>query len=131
MDAISNVPVPANERVYGYAPGSAERSALEDRLKELAGSAIDLTMTIDGEQRLGGGAPIDVVQTHNHASVLGRANAATAQAVRDAADAALRAAPAWRALSFDERAAIFLKAADLLSGPWGGAANGAGGARAG
>ncbi|MDX3111226.1 L-glutamate gamma-semialdehyde dehydrogenase [Nonomuraea angiospora] len=118
MDAISNVPVPANERVYGYAPGSAERSALEDRIKELAGSSIDLTMTIDGEQRLGGGAPIDVVQPHNHASVLGRTNDATARDVQDAVDAALRAAPAWRALSFDERAAIFLKAADLLSGPW-------------
>ncbi|MEW1844546.1 L-glutamate gamma-semialdehyde dehydrogenase [Nonomuraea angiospora] len=118
MDAISNVPVPANERIYGYAPGSAERSALEDRIKELAGSSIDLTMTIDGEQRLGGGAPIDVVQPHNHAAVLGRTNDATARDVQDAVDAALRAAPAWRALSFDERAAIFLKAADLLSGPW-------------
>ncbi|GAA3206988.1 L-glutamate gamma-semialdehyde dehydrogenase [Nonomuraea helvata] len=118
MDAISNVPVPANERIYGYAPGSAERSALEDRIKELAGSSLDLTMTIDGEQRLGGGTPIDVVQPHNHASVLGRTNDATAQDVQDAVDAALRAAPAWRALSFDERAAIFLKAADLLAGPW-------------
>ncbi|MEV0228704.1 L-glutamate gamma-semialdehyde dehydrogenase [Nonomuraea sp. NPDC050786] len=118
MDAISNVPVPANERVFGYAPGSAERSALEDRIKELAGSSLDLTMTIDGEQRLGGGTPIDVVQPHNHASVLGRTNDATAQDVQDAVDAALRAAPAWRALSFDERAAIFLKAADLLAGPW-------------
>ncbi|WP_433442301.1 L-glutamate gamma-semialdehyde dehydrogenase [Nonomuraea sp. CA-141351] len=118
MDAISNVPVPANERIYGYAPGSAERSALEDRIKELAGSSVDLTMTIGGEQRLGGGAPIDVVQPHNHASVLGRTNDATAQDVQDAIDSALRAAPAWRSLSFDERAAVFLKAADLLSGPW-------------
>ncbi|MFI6732048.1 L-glutamate gamma-semialdehyde dehydrogenase [Nonomuraea sp. NPDC050451] len=118
MDAISNVPVPANERIYGYAPGSAERSALEDRIKELAGSSIDLTMTIDGEQRLGAGAPIDVVQPHNHAAVLGRTNDAMARDVQDAVDAALRAAPAWRALSFDERAAIFLKAADLLAGPW-------------
>ncbi|NUT11819.1 MAG: L-glutamate gamma-semialdehyde dehydrogenase [Nonomuraea sp.] len=118
MDAISNVPVPANERILGYAPGSAERSALEDRVKELSGSSIDLTMTIDGEQRLGGGAPIDVVQPHNHASVLGRTNDATARDVQDAIDAGLRAAPAWRALSFDERAAVFLKAADLLAGPW-------------
>ncbi|MCA2222527.1 L-glutamate gamma-semialdehyde dehydrogenase [Nonomuraea aurantiaca] len=118
MDAISNVPVPANERVYGYAPGSPERTTLENRIKELSGTSIDLTMTIDGEQRLGGGAPIDVVQPHNKASVLGRTQDATAQDVRDAVDSALRAAPAWRALSFDERAAVFLKAADLLSGPW-------------
>ncbi|MFD9945484.1 L-glutamate gamma-semialdehyde dehydrogenase [Nonomuraea sp. NPDC059023] len=118
MDAISNVPAPANEPVYGYAPGSAERTALENRIKELAGSSIDLPMTIDGKSRMGGGAPIDVVQPHNKASVLGRTNDATAQDVKDAVDAALRAAPAWRALSFDERAAVFLKAADLLAGPW-------------
>ncbi|MER7363668.1 L-glutamate gamma-semialdehyde dehydrogenase [Nonomuraea wenchangensis] len=118
MDAISNVPTPVNEPIHGYAPGSAERTALEDRVKELSGASLDLTMTIGGEQRLGGGAPIDVVQPHNHASVLGRTNDATAQDVRDAIDNALQAAPAWRALSFDERAAIFLKAADLLAGPW-------------
>ncbi|TDD22238.1 L-glutamate gamma-semialdehyde dehydrogenase [Nonomuraea diastatica] len=125
MDAISNVPVPVNERVYGYAPGSAERTTLEDRIKELAGSPIDLTMTIGGEQRLGGGAPIDVVQPHNHAHVLGRANDATAQDVRDAVDSALRAAPDWQALPFDDRAAIFLRAADLLAGPWRATINGA------
>jgi 1-pyrroline-5-carboxylate dehydrogenase len=125
MDAISNVPVPANERVYGYAPGSAERTTLEDRIKELAGSPIDLTMTIGGEQRLGGGAPIDVVQPHNHAHVLGRTNDATVQDVRDAVDSAQRAAPAWQALPFDERAAVFLKAADLLAGPWRATINGA------
>ncbi|WP_431893599.1 L-glutamate gamma-semialdehyde dehydrogenase [Nonomuraea sp. bgisy101] len=118
MDAISNVPTPANEPVYGYAPGSAERTALENRIKELAGSSIELTMTIDGVERMGGGATIDVVQPHNKAAVLGRTNDATAQDVQDAVDAALAAAPAWRALSFDERAAIFLKAADLLAGPW-------------
>ena len=118
MDAISNVPVPANEPIHGYAPGSAERAALESRIKELAGSSLDLTMTIDGERRLGGGASIDVVQPHNKAAVLGRTHDATSQDVRDAISSALRAAPAWRALSFDERAAVFLKAADLLAGPW-------------
>ncbi|MET9340015.1 L-glutamate gamma-semialdehyde dehydrogenase [Nonomuraea sp. NPDC003804] len=118
MDAISNVPTPANEPVYGYAPGSAERTTLENRIKELAGSSIDLTMTIGGAQRMGGGAALDVVQPHNRTAVLGRTNDATAQDVQDAVDAALAAAPAWRALSFDERAAIFLKAADLLAGPW-------------
>ncbi|MEV0968407.1 L-glutamate gamma-semialdehyde dehydrogenase [Microtetraspora glauca] len=118
MDAISNVPVPANEPIYGYAPGSAERASLEDRIKELSGAPLELTMTIGGERRLGGGSPIDVVQPHNHASVLGRTSEATASDVRAAIDAARAAAPAWRALSFDERAAVFLKAADLLSGPW-------------
>lgn len=118
MDAISNVPAPANERVYSYGPGSPERAALEGRIKELAGASIDLTMTIGGRQRMGGGTPIDVVQPHNKAAVLGRTHDATAQDVQEAIDAALAAAPAWRALSFDERAAVFLKAAELLAGPW-------------
>ncbi|MDF5755873.1 L-glutamate gamma-semialdehyde dehydrogenase [Spongiactinospora sp. TRM90649] len=118
MDAITNVPVPANEPVHGYAPGSPERAALEKRLKELAGTQLDLTMTIGGERRLGGGETIEAVQPHNHAAVLGRMGEATPADVRAAIDAAIEAAPAWRALSFDERAAIMLRAADLLAGPW-------------
>ncbi|GAA3414896.1 hypothetical protein GCM10018952_37240 [Streptosporangium vulgare] len=125
MDAISTVPAPSNEPVLGYAPGSAERAALENRVKELAGAQLDLTMTIGGEQRMGGGAPIDVVQPHNHASVLGRMADADAGDVRSAIDAALEAAPAWRATPFDERAAIFLRAADLLAGPYRQTLNGA------
>ncbi|WP_371779195.1 L-glutamate gamma-semialdehyde dehydrogenase [Streptosporangium subroseum] len=125
MDANFTVPSPVNEPVLGYAPGSAERTALENRVKELAGAQLDLTMTIGGAQRMGGGASIDVVQPHNHASVLGRTADATADDVRAAIDAALKAAPAWRALSFDERAAIFLRAADLLAGPYRQTLNGA------
>ncbi|GLW22484.1 1-pyrroline-5-carboxylate dehydrogenase [Microbispora amethystogenes] len=118
MDSITEVPVPANEPVHGYWPGSAERTALETRIKELAGASLDLTMTIGGERRMAGGAPIDVVQPHNHAAVLGRTADATAADVRAAVDAALEAAPRWRALPFEERAAVFLRAAELLSGPW-------------
>ncbi|MEW9531359.1 L-glutamate gamma-semialdehyde dehydrogenase [Microbispora sp. NPDC049125] len=118
MDSIADVPVPANEPVHGYAPGSPERAALESRIKELAGAPLDLTMTVGGEQRMAGGERIDVVQPHNHSAVLGRTADATASDVRAAIDAALRAGREWRALSFEERAAVFLKAADLLSGPW-------------
>ncbi|PZG41197.1 1-pyrroline-5-carboxylate dehydrogenase [Spongiactinospora gelatinilytica] len=118
MDAISNVPVPANEPVYGYAPGSSERAALESRLKELGGTRLDMTMTIGGERRMGGGAEIEAVQPHNRAAVLGRLAEATPSDVRAAIDAATEAAPAWRALSFDDRAAVLLRAADLLAGPW-------------
>ena len=119
MDAVTAVPTPANETVKGYAPGSAERASLEAKLKEFnAAGAIDLTCTIGGEQKLGGGTPIDVVQPHKHAHVLGTLGNATEADGKAAVDAALAAAPAWRALSFDDRAAIFLKAADLLAGPW-------------
>ncbi|MEU7161251.1 L-glutamate gamma-semialdehyde dehydrogenase [Streptomyces chrestomyceticus] len=118
MDAVTHVPAPYNEPVHGYAPGSPERARLEAKLKELAGNPIDLPMTINGEKRMGGGERFDVVQPHNHQAVIGTYANATRQDAQDAIDAALAAAPAWRAMSFDDRAAILLKAADLLSGPW-------------
>ncbi|TNY36917.1 L-glutamate gamma-semialdehyde dehydrogenase [Thermomonospora catenispora] len=118
MDAVTTVPVPANEPVLSYAPGSAERAALEDRIKELAADRVELTMTIGGERRLGGGEPVDVVEPHRHGHVLGRLGNATDEDVRAAIEAAREAASAWRALSFDDRAAIFLRAAELLAGPW-------------
>jgi 1-pyrroline-5-carboxylate dehydrogenase len=125
MDAVSAVPTPVNEPVKSYAPGAPERVALEDRIKELAREPIDLTMTIGGETRLGGGTRIEVVQPHNHAHVLGTLGDASAQDVLAAIDAARSAAPGWRAMSFDDRAAIFLKAADLLAGPYRAIVNGA------
>ena len=118
MDAITKVPEPFNEPVHDYAPGSPERAELQDRLKEIAAEDVELTMAIGGEHRLGGGAPISVVQPHRKDAQLGTLSDATAEDVRQAVDAALEAAAAWQRLSFDERAAIFLKAADLLTGPW-------------
>ncbi|GGW87299.1 L-glutamate gamma-semialdehyde dehydrogenase [Streptomyces noursei] len=118
MDAVTQVPVPVNEPVHSYAPGSPERFRLEAKLKELAGNPIELPMTIGGKQRMGGGERFDVVQPHHHSARLGTYANATVQDAQDAVDAALAAAPAWRAMSFDDRAAIILKAADLLAGPW-------------
>ncbi|MFD8492079.1 L-glutamate gamma-semialdehyde dehydrogenase [Amycolatopsis sp. NPDC059657] len=119
MDAVTQTPAPKNEPVLNYAPGSAERAELEGALKQLGGAEpIDLTLTIGGKQRAGGGDKIDVVQPHNHGHVLGTIRGATAQDTTDAIAAANAAAPEWRALSFDDRAAIILRAADLLSGPW-------------
>jgi 1-pyrroline-5-carboxylate dehydrogenase len=118
MDSVTNVPFPVNEPIKGYAPGSQERAALEEKLKEFAGERADLTATIGGKQRMGGGDPVEVVQPHNHRHVLGQLNNCTDADVAAAIEAAQAAAPGWRALSFDDRAAIFLKAADLLAGPW-------------
>ncbi|WP_017611324.1 L-glutamate gamma-semialdehyde dehydrogenase [Nocardiopsis xinjiangensis] len=118
MDAVTNVPVPVNEPVFSYAPGSTERAELEAELSELGRESIDLPMRIDGQSRMGGGEPIDVVQPHKHAHVLGTMRNATHDDARDAVAAAKKAAPAWRAMSFDDRAAILLRAAELLSGPW-------------
>ncbi|MFJ9695683.1 L-glutamate gamma-semialdehyde dehydrogenase [Kitasatospora sp. NPDC101183] len=119
MDAVTQVPAPVNEPVHSYAPGSPERARLEAKLKELGGQEpVQLTMTINGERRMGAGTEIHVVQPHNHAARLGTLRNATQADAQDAIDAALAAAPAWQALSFDSRAAIFLRAADLLAGPW-------------
>ncbi|MGK4905449.1 L-glutamate gamma-semialdehyde dehydrogenase [Streptomyces albus] len=118
MDAVTQVPAPYNEPVHTYAPGSPERARLEAKLKELADNPRELPMTINGVKRMGGGERVDVVQPHNHKKVLGTFATATRQDAQDAIDAALAAAPAWRAMSFDDRAAIILKAAELLSGPW-------------
>jgi 1-pyrroline-5-carboxylate dehydrogenase len=118
MDAVTHVPEPYNEPVHSYAPGSPERRRLEAKLSELAAGGVELPSTIDGGRKMGGGAPIQVVQPHNHQAVLGVTANATHADAEAAVDAARRAAPAWRALSFDDRAAILLRAADLLTGPW-------------
>lgn len=118
MDAVTQVPVPRNEPVHDYAPGSPERDALREQLVELAKFPLELTATIGGEQRLGGGASFDVVQPHRREHVLGSGRAADQADTAAAIDAARDAAPSWQAMSFDDRAAVFLRAADLLAGPW-------------
>ena len=118
MDAITNVPAPVNEKVLQYAPGSPERAEIEATLKRMASEQRELTATIGGQQRLGGGEEIDVVQPHNRHHVLATMCNSTQDDARAAVAAAKQAAPDWRRTSFDDRAAIFLKAADLLGGPW-------------
>ena len=118
MDAVTTVPTPVNEPVRTYAPGSAERARLEQRLKEMAGEQVELIATIGGERRHGRGEAFDVVAPHAHAHVLGTGHHAAPEDASAAIEAALDGATEWSSLSFDDRAAIFLKAADLLSGPW-------------
>jgi len=118
MDAVTRTPGPVNEPVKQYQPGSHERAVLEGKIKELAGQRTELTMTIGGRQQMATGEAIDVIQPHNKTHVLGQLGNATSVDVAAAIYAAKQAAPGWRALDFDDRAAIFLKAADLLAGPW-------------
>src|SRR5205085_365037 len=118
MDAVTSAPEPVNEPVRTYAPGSAERASLQARIAELEGTTHELTMTIGGQQRMAGGDRIDVVQPHDHRHVLGVTAQATNADVAEAMRAAQHAAQDWQELPFDERAAVLLRAADLLSGPW-------------
>src|SRR5437763_3192435 len=125
MDAVTVVPDPRNEPVRRYGPDSPERASLARRLAGLAGERHELTMTIDGVQRMGGGDAIEVVQPHRRRHVLGVAHNATNADADAAVTAAKRAAAGWRDLPFEERAAIFLRAADVLAGPWRDTLNGA------
>ena len=118
MDAVTRVPAPVNETVRDYAPASPERAALQAKLTELVEAPVEFTATIGGEQKLGGGKEFSVVQPHRHEHVLGTGHGASAADTTAAIAAAQAAAPAWAAMAFDERAAILLKAAELLSGPW-------------
>lgn len=118
MDAVTVVPPVANESIRSYAPGTPETASLEARLKALGAETAELTMTIGGRQRMGSGQRFDVVAPHDHRHVLGVSAHATGADTQAAIDAALGAALAWRELAFDERAAVFLRAADLLSTTW-------------
>jgi 1-pyrroline-5-carboxylate dehydrogenase len=118
MDAITAAPAPRNEPVRSYAPQTPQRESLIRMLAELADQRAELTMTIGGVQRMAAGQPFDVVTPHRHAHVLGTSAQASTMDVADTVRAAMQAAPAWRELAFDERAAILLRAADLAAGPW-------------
>jgi 1-pyrroline-5-carboxylate dehydrogenase len=118
MDAITDVPLPANEPIHEYAPGSGERTRLKEALDSLSADAIDLPHVIGGTHRMGGGQRIDVVQPHRHSARLGTLTNAEHADATAAIDAAMAAKADWEATPFDERAAVFLRAADLLAGPW-------------
>jgi 1-pyrroline-5-carboxylate dehydrogenase len=117
-NAIFHVPVAKNEPVKAYAPGSAERESLISKYHEFYNrEAIDVPMYIGGKEvRTSNKKPLSA--PHDHQKVLGHYNVGDASHVQQAIDAALEARSAWAALPWEERAAIFLKAADLLAGPF-------------
>jgi 1-pyrroline-5-carboxylate dehydrogenase len=118
MDALTQVPAPRNEPVRTYLPDTRERSAIEAALRDLAGAERELPQVIAGKHRLGGGDEMAVVQPHRRHHVLGRLRDSTTADAERAVAAAKQAAPMWRGLSYDDRAAVLLRAADLLAGPW-------------
>ncbi|HEX7354294.1 MAG TPA: L-glutamate gamma-semialdehyde dehydrogenase [Mycobacteriales bacterium] len=119
MDSRPAVPKPYNEPVRSYAPGTNEQKSLQHRLSAfLSDGPADLTHTVAGRQFVGNGDEIDVVRPDRHEHVLGRIREATAEEVAQAVEAARAAAPGWRETLFAQRAAVLLRAADLLSGPW-------------
>ncbi|HRN79143.1 MAG TPA: L-glutamate gamma-semialdehyde dehydrogenase [Ferruginibacter sp.] len=107
-------PLPANEPVLNYAPGSPEKAALKNALKELKSQKIDVPMYIGGEE-VRTGKTIDIRPPHELKHVLGSFHAGDASHVKKAIQAALKAKDKWAAMSWENRANIFLKAADLLA----------------
>jgi 1-pyrroline-5-carboxylate dehydrogenase len=110
-------PDPTNEPVRSYAPGSPERASIEARLNSMASEVVDVPIIIGGKEIRTGNTG-DMVMPHDHAHSLGVFHKAGAAEVTQAIDAATEARDAWNTMPWEERAAIFLKAADLLCGPW-------------
>ena len=114
---VFNVPVATNEPVKSYEPGSAEREELLSTYQAMYNSTIDVPLYIGGET-IHTSEKINMVPPHNHQHVLGQYSMATAEHVNMAIDVALKAREKWSAMPWHQRVAIFLKAADLLAGPF-------------
>ncbi|MCC6684950.1 MAG: L-glutamate gamma-semialdehyde dehydrogenase [Bacteroidia bacterium] len=117
MNGFFNVPIPQNEPVLNYAPGSAERKALKEAISAARNKQLDIPMYIGGSE-IRSGKTVDIRPPHDHKHVLGKFHISEAGHVTDAIHAALAAKPDWEALTWEQRAAIFLKAAELIAGPY-------------
>jgi 1-pyrroline-5-carboxylate dehydrogenase len=114
-----SVPMPRNEPALEYRPGSAERAAIARAIADVTASGpLPLPMHIGGATVEGSGAAFEVTAPHRHSQVLGRGHSATATEVSAAIDAASGARHDWAEASLETRSAVFLRAADLLAGPW-------------
>ena len=107
-------PIPTNEPVHTYAPGTAERTALKKTLAELKSQQADVPMYIGGEE-VRSGKLVAMNPPHEKAHVLGHYHGGDESHVKQAIDAALEAKEAWANMNWEDRAGIFLKAADLIA----------------
>ncbi len=116
-DAYFTVPLATNEPVYAYEPGSPERAALQAAIQELKQTERELPMYING-QWVHTDRRISVHPPHEHRHTLGYFHQGNQGHVQQAIEAALQAKAAWASMAWQDRAAIFLKAADLIAGPY-------------
>jgi 1-pyrroline-5-carboxylate dehydrogenase len=116
-NAFFDVPIAINEPILSYAPGSAEKAELKAMIKELKSTFIEVPMTIGGK-KVFTEKRIDIHPPHELSHTLGNHSVGTTEHVQQAIDAALAAHEAWSTMPWQERAAIFLRAADLLVGPY-------------
>ncbi len=113
-NAIFNVPLPPNEPVKNYAPGSPERAALKSKLEELQNQQIDIPIIIGGKE-IRTGDTGNCVLPHDHKTIIGKYHKVSEKEVTAAIDSAMEAHKTWSRMGWQDRVAVFLKAADLLS----------------
>ncbi len=117
MSGTPNIRPPENEPILAYAPGSPERASLKQRLAAMADTPIEIPIVVGGKE-IRTGKFHDVVSPHEHRRVLARAHQADPATIAAAVRSNKEAWREWSATRFEDRAAVFLKAADLLAGPW-------------
>ena len=117
QNALSTPPEPTNEPVLSYAPGSPERAAIRAELKRLRNTTVEIPAYIGGEAMYPGNAT-SVRVPHDHQHELGTVHQSGADEVEQAIEAAAEAKAEWAAMDWTDRAAVFLRAADLIAGPW-------------
>jgi len=117
MNGLFNVPPPINEPVLNYAPGSPERAALEAEIAVQAAQKVEIPLIIGGKE-IHTTSKAYCYMPHDHGHVLAEYSIAGPEELKASAEAAVKAKAAWKAMPWEHRAAIFLKAAELLAGPW-------------
>jgi 1-pyrroline-5-carboxylate dehydrogenase len=117
QNAYTETPTPENEPTLSYEPGSEERRSVQQRLEELRNQTIEIPAFIGGEP-VYPGSTSEVVPPHDHQHLLGHVHQSGAEEVGQAIEAAQEAKAEWAAMDFSDRAAIFLRAADLIAGPY-------------
>jgi 1-pyrroline-5-carboxylate dehydrogenase len=117
MSAIIHLPTPENEPVLSYAPGTPERTALKEAIDRLGSEEVEIPVIIGGEE-IYTGRTREVVSPHDHGRTLATWHGAGSEEVKRAIDVATAAQREWASWKWEERAAVFERAADLLAGPW-------------
>lgn len=117
LKGFFNVPAPVNEPVKSYAAGSSERKELQAMLSTLRSMEVDIPMYI-GAKEIRSNEKVRLAPPHDHKHTLGYFHKSTKEHVKQAIDAALAAKNDWENLAWEQRASIFLKAAELIAGPY-------------
>ncbi len=116
-NVVASLGLPPNEPVKSYAPGSPERAALKAKLAELAQAPLEIPLLIGGEE-VRTGQVVELTAPHDHSLVVARVHCGGARETEAAIEAALAARAEWAELPWHQRASVFLKAAELLAGPY-------------